>query len=147
MPTTDFVPDFEVQRLIRFSDCDPAGIVFYPQYFVLFNGMVEDWFAAALGVPFAELITQRQVGIPTAHLTVDFRAISRFGDTVRLGLRVVRLGSRSIELAVACRGGDGAVRVSVKQVLVTTSLATHQAITIPDDVRSAIRAITPNLAG
>ena len=34
---------FERERLVRFSDCDPAGIVFYPQYFVMFNGLVEDW--------------------------------------------------------------------------------------------------------
>ncbi len=30
---------FSRERLIRFSDCDPAGIVFYPQYFVMFNGL------------------------------------------------------------------------------------------------------------
>ena len=30
------------ERRIRFSDCDPAGIVFYPQYFVMFNGLVEE---------------------------------------------------------------------------------------------------------
>ncbi|MEO7008669.1 MAG: hypothetical protein ABI156_05925, partial [Caldimonas sp.] len=29
---------FTRSRLIRFSDCDPAGIVFYPQYFVMLNG-------------------------------------------------------------------------------------------------------------
>jgi 4-hydroxybenzoyl-CoA thioesterase len=34
---------FARERIIRFSDCDPAGIVFYPQYFVMFNGLVEDW--------------------------------------------------------------------------------------------------------
>ena len=26
---------FECDKLIRFHHCDPAGIVFYPQYFVL----------------------------------------------------------------------------------------------------------------
>lgn len=30
--------DFQLRRMIRFSDCDPAGIVFYPQYFVMMNG-------------------------------------------------------------------------------------------------------------
>ena len=33
---------FECDKLIRFHHCDPAGIVFYPQYFVLFNELVED---------------------------------------------------------------------------------------------------------
>ncbi|OPE27640.1 4-hydroxybenzoyl-CoA thioesterase, partial [Pseudomonas aeruginosa] len=27
---------YEQEHRIRFSECDPAGIVFYPQYFVMF---------------------------------------------------------------------------------------------------------------
>ena len=142
----DFTPDFEVERLIRFADCDPAGIVFYPQYFVMFNGLVEDWFSHGLGVPFVGLITERQIGVPTAHLSVDFRAISRFGETVRLGLRVARLGSRSIELQVRCVGAEGAPRVAMRQVLVMTSLATHQAIAVPADIRATILTASPHLA-
>ena len=44
---------FERRRRIRFGQCDPAGIVFYPQYFVLFNALVEDWVSDALGSPYA----------------------------------------------------------------------------------------------
>jgi 4-hydroxybenzoyl-CoA thioesterase len=33
---------FECDKLIRFHHCDPAGIVFYPQYFVLFNELVAE---------------------------------------------------------------------------------------------------------
>ena len=29
---------FRRERTIRFSDCDPAAIVFYPQYFVMKTG-------------------------------------------------------------------------------------------------------------
>ena len=36
--------EFKSQKLIRFQHCDPAGIVFYPQYFVLFHELIEDWF-------------------------------------------------------------------------------------------------------
>ena len=32
---------FAADKPIRFHHCDPAGIVFYPQYFVLFNELVE----------------------------------------------------------------------------------------------------------
>lgn len=140
MTSGDWRPDFERARRIRFSDCDPAGIVFYPQYFVMFNGLVEDWFTEGLGIPFEQLITTRRTGLPTAHLSVDFRAPSAFGETVRLGLSVQRLGGKSIELQVRCLGPDGAVRITMRQVLVTTSLATHQAIAIPDDIRAAIGA-------
>jgi acyl-CoA thioesterase FadM len=44
---------FATDKLIRFHHCDPAGIVFYPQYFVLFNELVEDWFNHGLGIDFA----------------------------------------------------------------------------------------------
>ena len=31
---------FKQDKLVRFQHCDPAGIVFYPQYFVLFKELV-----------------------------------------------------------------------------------------------------------
>jgi 4-hydroxybenzoyl-CoA thioesterase len=131
-------PKFARERLIRFSDCDPAGIVFYPQYFVMLNGLVEDWFNDELGIGYAALIQERSLGLPTVRLEVDFLAVSRFGDRVTLSLQVDRLGGRSLTLALAITGADGGLRMRARQVLVTTSLVTHQALDIPSDVRAAI---------
>lgn len=44
---------FESTKLVRFQHCDPAGIVFYPQYFVLFHELIEDWFNEGLRVNYA----------------------------------------------------------------------------------------------
>ena len=130
---------FKRERLIRFSDCDPAGIVFYPQYFVMFNGLVEDWVDEGLGIGFRRLVIERQTGLPTVRLEADFRAVSRMGDRVELALRVERLGSRSITLDSRCTSvQDGELRMQMRQVLVCTSLQTHQAIEVPQDMREAI---------
>jgi 4-hydroxybenzoyl-CoA thioesterase len=129
---------FTRERLIRFSDCDPAGIVFYPQYFVMLNGLVEDWFNDELGIGYAALIHERRIGLPTVRLEVDFLAVSRLGDHVELSLQVDRLGGRSLTLALECIGADGVARMRMRQVLVTTSLVTHRAVDIPSDVRAAI---------
>ena len=132
--------EFIRERVIRFSDCDPAGIVFYPQYFVMFNGLVEDWVTDALGVPYAGLIGPRRVGLPTVRLEVDFKAVSRHGDPVRLALRLERLGSRSLTLEVACRGaGTDDIRMQMRQVLVTTSLETHRSTEMPPDLRAGLK--------
>jgi len=131
--------EFSRPRLIRFSDCDPAGIVFYPQYFVMLNGLVEDWVNEELGIGYDSLVTGRRVGLPTVKLEADFRAVSRMGDRVALGLSVERLGSRSLTLRLRCfEPVSGEVRMQVSQVLVTTSLETHRAIEIPPDLRAAI---------
>ena len=131
---------FTVARRIRFSDCDPAGIVFYPQYFVMFNGLLEDWVDGPLGVGFADLVSRRRIGLPTVRLEADFRAVSRFGDDVLLSLAVERLGGRSLTLDVRCTAAAGGeLRMAMRQVIVTTSLDTHQAVDIPPDLRAAIQ--------
>ncbi len=131
---------FRRPRTIRFSDCDPAGIVFYPQYFVMFNALVEDWVDEGLGIGFRDLIVDRRIGMPTVRLEADFRAVSRMGDKVQLCLKVERLGTRSITLHASCVGMDGETRMQMQQVVVTTSLVDHRSVDVPPDMRSAIEA-------
>jgi 4-hydroxybenzoyl-CoA thioesterase len=134
-----FIAEFLRPRMIRFSDCDPAGIVFYPQYFVMLNGLVEDWVSEGLGIDYHGLISERRIGLPTVRLEADFRAVSRMGDKVTLGLAVERLGSRSVTLVLRCfEPASGELRMQVRQVLVTTSLESHRAVEIPQDMRAAI---------
>lgn len=137
--TAATAPRFQCEAAIRFAHCDPAGIVFFPQYLVLFNGLVEDWFNQALGVPYGHLIGPRQIGLPIVRLECDFKAISRMGDKVSLGLQLQRLGSRSLRLCLDCRGHDGGLRVQALKVLVFTDLRTHAACLIPSDVQAAIQ--------
>ena len=128
---------FERPLRIRFSHCDPAGIVFFPQYMVMFNGLLEDWFTDGLGIPYGPLVQQRRIGTPTVSLQCDFTAISRMGDEVMLGLTVQRVGGASFKLSVGCRCDDEE-RVRMTQVLVITDLDTHRPVAIPDDIRSAM---------
>jgi 4-hydroxybenzoyl-CoA thioesterase len=60
------------------------------------------------------------------------------GERVVLSLGVERLGRRSFTLALRCESRTGQLRMAARQVLVTTSLDTHQAVDIPADVRAAI---------
>jgi 4-hydroxybenzoyl-CoA thioesterase len=128
---------FERPLRIRFAHCDPAGIVFFPQYLVMVNNLVEDWVSEGLGVPYAELIGKRRTGLPTVSLNCEFSAVSRMGDDVMLGLSVEHIGTKSITLQHGCRRGDER-RMHARQVLVFTSLDTHRAIDIPGDLRAAL---------
>ena len=127
---------FEREQLVRFGHCDPAGIVFYPRYFEMLNELVEDWFAH-LGLPFAELIVARGIGMPTARLDTRFKRVSRLGDRLRQRIRIERIGTSSLALAVVFDGEDGP-RVEFDQLLVCTSLATHAPQPLPADLRAAL---------
>ena len=132
---------FERPLRIRFAHCDPAGIVFFPQYLVMVNNLVEDWVSEGLGVPYAELIGRRRTGLPTVSLNCEFTAVSRMGEDVTMGLSLEQVGTKSITLQHGCRRGDE-LRMRVRQVLVFTSLDTHRAIDIPADLRAALERFT-----
>lgn len=134
---------FSRNHRINFSECDPAGIVFYPQYFVMFNNLIERWFDELLPEGFVGYILDQRFGLPTVHLEADFKAISRMGDDVQLELHVERIGGKSLTLRQRCTSLDGELRMEVTQTYVTTSLITHQAIPIPEALYSALTQQQP----
>ncbi|MCK1715116.1 MULTISPECIES: thioesterase family protein [unclassified Bradyrhizobium] len=123
-------------RKLRFADCDPSGIAYFPSYLNMLNGVVED-FWAEIGFPWPDLITVRKIGTPTVHLTCDFSRPSMFGDLLTFKLRVGRVGRASLHLAHVVSGADG-VRWRARQILAATSLVDHHAIPWSDDIRAAL---------
>ncbi len=108
---------FTAQRRVRFADCDAAGIVFFPRYFEMLNGVVEDWFAQALGTSFRELHQDRGLSVPTAAIEARFIAPSRLEDDLALFLTVTRLGGASCGLRHRIESG-GTPRFEATQTIV-----------------------------
>lgn len=129
---------FEVRSRVRFAECDPAGIVFFPQYLVMINTLHERWFDEALKVPYHQLLGERRTGMPTVRLEVDFTAVSRHGDDLLQCLQVTRVGRSSVDLKIEFFGAGDELRLRARQVLVCTSLKTHRAQALPDDVRAGM---------
>lgn len=97
---------FTTQRRVRFADCDAAGIVFFPRYFEMLNGVVEDWFADSLGMSFRELHQDRGLSVPTVAIEARFIAPSRLEDDLTFLLTVTKLGGASCGLRhrIECAG-------------------------------------------
>jgi 4-hydroxybenzoyl-CoA thioesterase len=126
------------ERELRFGDCDPSGIAYFPSYLNILNGVVEE-FWAVIGFPWPGLIMVRKIGVPTVHLTCDFSRPSVFGDLLTFELLVCRVGRASLHLMHVVSGPDG-MRWRARQIVAATSLATHHAIPWPDDIRNALLA-------
>jgi 4-hydroxybenzoyl-CoA thioesterase len=128
---------FVSEKQIRFHHCDPAGIVFYPQYFVLFNELVEDWFNEGLGVDFARYHTEGRHGIPMAHVECDFLAPSKVGEVLRFCLSVMKVGGSSLTLAVEAKAGEE-TRVRATLVVVQASLDSWRSVAFSAGFREKI---------
>jgi 4-hydroxybenzoyl-CoA thioesterase len=108
---------FAVARRVRFADCDAAGIVFFPRYFEMLNGVVEDWFAGPLQASFRELHLNRHVSVPTAAVEARFIAPSRLEDELNFSLTVTRLGGASCGLR-HCISASDQLRFEATQTIV-----------------------------
>ena len=125
---------FSRERLIRFSHCDPAGIVYFVNFFDMVGGVVEDWFREAIGLPFQEMHLERRIGFPIVNTGCEFFRPAHLGDTLRLELAIAKLGRSSIEFLIeGSVAGEEKFRARHKVAMV--SLDSFRAAAIPGDMR------------
>ncbi len=127
---------FTTERRVRFADCDAAGIVFFPRYFEMLNGVVEDWFAGPLQTSFRELHANRRVSVPTAAVEARFIAPSGLEDELTFALTVTKLGRSSCSLRHRISSGAD-LRFEATQTFVYVGLSLKPE-PWPEDLRARI---------
>jgi 4-hydroxybenzoyl-CoA thioesterase len=126
---------------VRFGDCDPAGVVYFPRYFDWFHQAMETWFDEALDLPYAQVLQRH--GFPAVHTEADFRSPCRMGDRVRVELRVGTLGASSFRLDYRVIGSDETLRTLGHTVVTMIGVVADQPDhfrpqRIPEDLRGRI---------
>ncbi|MCR9137601.1 MAG: acyl-CoA thioesterase [Alphaproteobacteria bacterium] len=133
---------FTVTRNLRFADCDPAGIAFYPRLLEHVNNVVEDWFAGPLDCSFHELHFVRERGVPTVEIQVKFLRPGALGDAIDWRLTVKTLSRASMTLSIigAHENGKDMLRAEPTLVHSNFTLDPPRAESFPDDLREKIAA-------
>ncbi len=129
---------FEKHQLIRFHHCDPAGIVFYPEYLVIIDELIEDWFTEGMKISFSGLHSEEHIGIPAARIEVDFLAPSKIGDILCMRLSVKSIGNKSFTLLVEATVGEK-VRMRAILVRVVANIDGLESIPIPHSLRAKLQ--------
>jgi 4-hydroxybenzoyl-CoA thioesterase len=123
---------------VRFPDVDYARVVYYPRFFDFAHRVFEDFFTAEVGVPYARMLVDQNVGFPTVHCEADFKSPLRFGDQARLELGCLKASERSIGLQYRVFRVEGLVHcATLKVVTVPVALDTFTPAPMPPEVRAA----------
>lgn len=84
---------------IEWGDCDPAGIVFYPRYFAMFDHSTVLLIERALGMRKHRLYeTYDFAGYPSVATRARFLIPSSFGDDVVIESGIIEIGRSSFSL-------------------------------------------------
>ena len=95
------------QLKVEFGDCDPANIVFYPNYYRWFDaaasnhlftesGMTLDWMRQQYGA----------IGFPLMETGATYKRPAHFGDRLEIESRVVACAEKSIRMQHLVRRGE-----------------------------------------
>ena len=126
---------------IQFGDCDPAGIVYYPNYFRFFDNATAGLVSAALGMNKRGWLAAYGIaGIPMVDTGAKYLKPSRFGDQVEITSEIIETGRSSFSVRHVLRnGGEPSVEAHEKRVWVKLDDAGNiRSATLPDDVRKAL---------
>ena len=136
---------FHMSRRVRFADTDPAGMVYFPRYFVMTNDLIEAWFAEALDLPYRRIFEQGIRAVPLLNVEAKFPAPSRLGEMLDFSLAVSRLGNKSFSLKIEAHCGAEA-RLTTNQAIAWARRdgGAVRAEAIPPEMRSRMRDFLEN---
>jgi 4-hydroxybenzoyl-CoA thioesterase len=136
-----YLPDdaWSTIRMVRFSDCDPAGIVYTPRFIDMANGVIEDFFLGKLRINYHALIQVSRIGMGYRSVDTDFFKPALMGERLSFTVLIEHIGRTSVIFSIHCiREIEEIMRCRL--VMVTTSLNTNSAIDIPVNVKNALIA-------
>ena len=134
---------FEVLDRVRWSDCDPFGIIYYGAYIRLFQ-VAEEELLRACGLPYAKLREEMGVWIPRKAIQAEFHSPAQIDEEVAIQVHFSRIGNTSITFQFEVyRASDRVHRASGTLVVVSVDKPTMTPRPVPD----ALRAILSLYAG
>ena len=126
---------------IQFGDCDPAGIVYYPNYFRFFDNATAGLLSAAFAMHKRNWLAHYGIaGIPMVDTGARFIRPSAFGDVVEIRSEITELGRSSFSVKHSLlKDGEVAIEAHEKRVWVVRDDAGGiRSAPLPDDVRQVL---------
>ncbi len=127
----------EKSLTVRFGDCDPAGVIFYPRAFELAHAAVEEFVGAELG--HKAWFASPKLAFPVRHAEADFHAPMKSGETFRVTVSVEEIGTTSVTFAVEFAGASAKPACRVRTVHVALDRKSGKATTLPPEIRAKLR--------
>jgi 4-hydroxybenzoyl-CoA thioesterase len=103
---------------IEWGDCDPAGIVYFPRYFVYFDNCTVGLFESATKLKKSAMTAKYgAAGIPMVDVKARFLLPSQYGDDVIIESQITEFGRSSFNVQHRLlRGEELAVECTEKRV-------------------------------
>lgn len=136
---------FTYEQKVQWVDTDAAGITHFTAAF-RYAEAAEVAYFEHLGKADVMRLAQAGYALERVHVEADYHRPFRFGDVVRVRVRPLRVGGRSLSLAFAMdRTADPpntSPAVEVRMIVALVDLHLGRSVPWPDDIRSLLETET-----
>ncbi len=129
---------FAVTERVRWSDCDPLGIIFYGSFVRMFEAAEHEMFRAA-GLPYEVMRVQRHVQLPRKAFAVEFHSPAQMDELLEIQVGIAKIGTTSLTFRFEVyRAGDAVHRASATLTVVCVDKESITKRPLPDFVKDAL---------
>lgn len=132
---------YRAELIVRFGHIDEAGIVYYPRLVNYFHVAMEEFFGAVLDTNYPSFLSEHRLGLPAAHLEVDFLRPLRYGDHIQVEVGIEKVGSSSIIWRYRIfRPNEKEPAAKARIVTVNVDMDSFEKQAVPDWLRHRLEA-------
>ena len=127
---------------VQFGDCDPAGIVFFPNFSRWMDEASLAFFMAMGIPPWRELVKTRGIiGTPLLEIHTKFMRPATYGETIHVHTTVEEWGAKTFRHRHVVKRGDTVLcegtEVRAFCIRDPDNMDRIKAIPVPEDIKSA----------
>jgi acyl-CoA thioester hydrolase len=116
---------------VRYGDLDPQGHVNNAKYLTYFE-QARVYYFIKLGL-FGKDQSFMEIGVIVADIHVAYQSPTHYGDPIKTGAKVTKIGNKSMTVEQCVMDADGRVMAKGEVVLVTFDYKSMKTIPVPDD--------------
>lgn len=140
------IKKFTTKIEVYWFDCDPAGIMYFGNFFKYFEIAEEDLFIS-LGMPRARIFEEKKIGFPRVETWARFRKPAPHGEKVEMTLWIERRTEKSLLYCFEARlEGRSEVIVEGSYWVVCVQRPEFRPIPLPPDVLELLKDYLPPLS-
>jgi acyl-CoA thioesterase FadM len=128
---------FTVRRVARWTDCDPAGVVFTGKFTDYLLGAVMH-FLRHIGYGPGVQKHEQRVGLPCKHMSLTFHASLYPEDAVDIRISVGAIRQRTFDIVAKAYFPDGRLVFEGQFTPIAIRPDRRESVEIPDALRGAL---------
>jgi len=132
---------------VRYNETDQQGVVFYGNYSIYYDTSLSEFLRWA-GHDYKNQVRDTGTDFHIVKSTVEFFAPLRYDDEIEVGVRIARLGEKSITWAGALFVKGATEPVSTAEIIwVNADQSNGTSAPVPETLRALLEAKMPVTAG